>query len=114
MSDEAIEAALRLLKFCEQRYNPGTDEEIVARALLARDAEVRKLRERLEMDRVWQVIDGKMVEVPVPEGVDIPDAIECRDETIRLQDRRIAELEEQVRALKTAGEPSADGGKEGK
>ena len=81
------------------------DALAVARALLVREAEIQKLRERLEIAHVWQMVDGTMTRVPAPEGEEIPDGIACRDETIRLQDRRIAELEDQVRTLKTAGEP---------
>lgn len=64
--------------------------------LAAKDAEIMRLRERLEMDFAWQLVDGKMTRVEVEPG-SIPDGIDCRDETIRQQDRLIAELRAQVR-----------------
>ena len=53
--------------------------------------ELARLRERLEMAHAWRMIDGEMTKVPVEPG-SIPDGIECRDETIRLQDELIAKL----------------------
>ncbi|MCC2649862.1 MAG: hypothetical protein K0R61_47 [Microvirga sp.] len=53
--------------------------------------EISRLQERLEMTHVWQMIDGKMARVEVEPG-SIPDGIECRDETIRLQDKEIKRL----------------------
>lgn len=53
--------------------------------------EITRLRARLEMDGVWQLIDGKMQRISVEPG-SIPDGIECRDETIKLQDAEIARL----------------------
>jgi hypothetical protein len=61
-------------------------------------AENERLRERLEITHVWQSVGGGPLErVPAPEG--IPDGIECRDETIKLQDARITELEGERDAL---------------
>lgn len=54
-------------------------------------AEIERLRERLEMTHAWRMIDGKMAKIAVEPG-SIPDGIECRDETIRLQDREIERL----------------------
>lgn len=62
-----------------------------ARYLAQAMGEIDRLRERLEMTHAWQTVDGKMVRVAVEPG-SIPDGIECRDETIRLQDREIARL----------------------
>jgi cell division septum initiation protein DivIVA len=65
--------------------------------------ENNKLRERLEMTHVWQLIDGKMIRRRVARGhfltgPAIYDGIDCRNETIRQQDRYIAELELRIAA----------------
>lgn len=57
-------------------------------AFKASQAEVERLSERLENNRMFNA-DGERVEV---EPGTIPDGIECRDETIRQQDRQIAQL----------------------
>lgn len=56
-----------------------------------------RLRERLEMTHVYQYVNGKMVKRKVARGhfltgPAIYDGIDCRDETIRQQDRYIKEL----------------------
>jgi hypothetical protein len=66
--------------------------------LRAQAERVTELETRLETNAVWQMIDGKMTRVAVEPG-SIPDGIECRDETIKLQDKHIAELRERVRVL---------------
>lgn len=58
-------------------------------------AEIRRLQDRLEMRHAW--CNGERLEV---EPGSIPDGIDCRDETIRLQDKHIAELEERDRRLR--------------
>jgi hypothetical protein len=77
------------------------DAETVARAYLALQADVTKLQERLEMTHAWRTVDGKMQRVAVELG-SIPDGIECRDETIRLQDRRIEELQADAARMRAA------------
>lgn len=68
---------------------------VLASALTqARDkGEVERLRKRLEVTHVWQFINGKMRRRTLKPGEDIPDGIECRDETIRQLDRYIKELQ---------------------
>lgn len=53
--------------------------------------EIERLMDRLEMRHVWQSIDGKMTRVSVEPG-SIPDGIECRDETIKLQGAEIERI----------------------
>ena len=53
------------------------------------------LKERLEMGFAYDP-QGHRVELPGDTG---PDGIECRDETIRLQDKRVDELETQLAAM---------------
>lgn len=106
---DAMQAAWVVVDDADNGRTVWTSEALtisLARALLVREAEIQKLRDRLEIAHVWQMVDGTMTRVPAPEGEEIPDGIACRDETIRLQDRRIAELEDQVRTLKTAGDQS--------
>lgn len=73
--------------------------------------------ERLEIDRVYRFDAGESVAVPVPldERHGVPDGIECRDETIRLQDENNARLraraeaaEASVAVLTQALEPFAE------
>jgi hypothetical protein len=61
---------------------------------------VGQLQERLEMNHAWQMVDGEMVRVEVEPG-SIPDGIECRDETIRLQDRAIERHRAEIDRLRT-------------
>lgn len=63
--------------------------------------EVDALRTRLEMDFAWQIIDGVKTKVKVEPG-SIPDGIDCRNETIKLQDGHIKELRGEVEGLRTA------------
>ena len=51
-----------------------------------------RLHCRLEDNCVWRTISGKWIKQAVEPG-SIPDGIECRDETIRLLQDRIKELE---------------------
>lgn len=53
--------------------------------------EIDRLRERLECNHVFQLIDGKMTRVESDLAEEY-DGIACRDETIRLQDRTVADL----------------------
>ncbi|MBS0219173.1 MAG: hypothetical protein JSR91_00375 [Proteobacteria bacterium] len=80
------------------------DARLVAGAYIDMMEENQRLKERLEMAHVWQMIDGKMTRVPVPEDETIPDGIECREETIKLQDQHIRELQAEVKRLRSAME----------
>ena len=67
-------------------------------------ARVAELRARLEIDHVFQLVDGEMVRVEVPEGEYVPDGIECRDETIKLLTERTKVVErarDEARQLST-------------
>lgn len=61
-------------------------------------SEVRGLRERLEIDHVY--VNGERVEPP--EGMRVPDGIECRDETIKLQAEWLVRYEAEVARLREA------------
>lgn len=74
----------------------------LARVVPALLAYVQALETRLEMTHVWRMVDGKMTRAPCEPG-EIPDGIECRDETIRLQHRRIDALRARVRRIPTGG-----------
>lgn len=68
--------------------NRETDAAYVAR--LRR--EIRRCHRRLEIDRLYKLNGkGKLVpeKVPYERRLSIPDGISCRDETIRMQDRRL-------------------------
>lgn len=77
-----------------------TKEGVVV-MLLDQFDENRRLRARLEMTHAWQMVDGTMTRVEVEPG-SIPDGIECRDETIRLQDREIDRLRCALRAVRAS------------
>lgn len=82
----------------------------LAMAALTQSPEVlveenHKLRKRLEMTHVYQYVNGKMIKRTVSRGHYLSggviyDGIDCRDETIRQQDRYISELELQLTALR--------------
>ena len=57
------------------------------------EKEIAALHERLEDNRAYDV-DGKRIEV---KPGSIPDGIYCRDETIKLQDEYIKELESKLK-----------------
>ena len=63
--------------------------------IAALEAQIAQLRERLEIGFAFDG-DGNRISV----GDDMPDGIECRDETIRLQDEENARLRRKVRKLK--------------
>lgn len=74
------------------------DIRTLAASCLTQAASNEMLRERLEMTYVW-VYDKKkkrMVRRKMEPGETIPDGIECRDETIRLQDRWIKVLSKRL------------------
>ncbi|EJL36574.1 hypothetical protein PMI01_00949 [Caulobacter sp. AP07] len=58
--------------------------------------EIERLNERLENNHMFDVHGGR---IAVPPG-SIPDGIECRDDTIRLQGNRISALTEEVERLR--------------
>lgn len=72
-----------------------------ARAAMVADPRVTALQDRLEMRHAWRMIDETMTRVEVELG-SIPDGIECRDETIKLHDKYIKELEARVARLREA------------
>lgn len=59
--------------------------------------EIDKLYKRLEMTTAYMRKDGKTVRISV-EPYSIPDGISCRDETIKMQDRRIVGLKSVIAA----------------
>ncbi len=62
-------------------------------------AELQRLRSRLELTHVYRFTGGKMTRVKLKPGeAKIPDGIACRDETIRLLDQRVEELQRQLKA----------------
>jgi len=70
-----------------------------ADALDAAQAEIVRLQDRLEMRHAWRIIDGQKVRVEVEPG-SIPDGIDCRNETIKLQDEHCLRLGEEIAALR--------------
>src|SRR5882672_142906 len=77
---------------------PGSPYEKAATAIRALAQENERLHERLEDNHEFQLIDGKMTRIEVAPG-SIPDGIECRDETIKLQDERIDRQSARIREL---------------
>ena len=65
------------------------------------DAEIARLRERLEVTHAY--VAGKRIEVLAGS---IPDGIACRDETIKMQDAEIARLREAALAAQNAAPQS--------
>lgn len=63
----------------------GSDLRDLCAAIDSRDAEIERLHERLEDNRVYD-LDGNRIAV---KPGSIPDGIDARDETIKLQDERI-------------------------
>ena len=59
--------------------------------LTACEARVRELEHRLEIDTAYGM-DGKEIVIPTDKRDEMPDGIECRDETIKLQDEAIEKL----------------------
>lgn len=69
-------------------------------------ARVAELEARLEIDHAYRLVNGKpqRFEIPAELRKNFPDGIDCRDETIRLLDERIAELMmERIRVRRRAG-----------
>lgn len=63
-------------------------------------AAIEKFRERLEITHAYQMVDGRMVKVPAPDGM--PDGIECRDDTIKLLESSARATEERTQRLRGA------------
>ena len=78
--------------------------------VLALLAEIDRCHARLEIDRVWHATTGGDVpkRVSYAERNTIPDGIECRDETIKMQDERIKALEAKVSAARNAALDEAE------
>lgn len=64
----------------------------------AAEAEVARCHARLEIDHWFKLIDGEMVreETPQDERHSIPDAVTCRDETIKIQDEEIERMKDRL------------------
>lgn len=77
--------------------------EVIKAGLLMENAadEITCLRARLEMNVAYQMIDGVMTKIAVEPGF-MPDGIECRDETIKLQDNYIKDLRSQNATMREA------------
>lgn len=106
MSD--IVERLREMKSWMEQHAPSDVGTVLAAA-----SRIEELEARLETSHAYSLIDGVMTKVAVEPG-SIPDGIECRDETIRLQDRRdkaqrarIEELENALRQLTDIAEHTA-------
>ena len=59
-------------------------------------AEIAKLKERLEISHAW---DGDGNRIPFPNGCEHHDAVEARDETIKGLEARLARRNERIEAL---------------
>lgn len=70
-------------------------------------AEVARLHERLEDNHVFELRDGEMVRVEVEPG-SLPDGIDCRNETIKLQDANNDRLRARVAELQDAAQKFRD------
>ena len=73
------------------------------------DAEVERCHERLEMTHRYRCVNPETgetarVDIPRAERSFAYDGIDCRDETIRLQDRAVDELRAEVERLRGAGD----------
>jgi len=101
---------------CE--YDDVSYDDNIANAALIANApsdlaalleENERLHERLEDNHVFlRNADGEMVREDVAPG-SIPDGIECRDATIKLQDEQIGRLRAQIAALTAAAEGARAG-----
>lgn len=68
-------------------------------AILQQRGEIDGLNTRLENNFAFRTVDDVMTRIVVVPGT-IPDGIECRDETIRLQDKYVKELEAEIGPLR--------------
>ncbi len=75
-----------------------SDMKSAAAALQRLAQEVERLNERLENNHLYEHKDGQMVRVEVSPG-SIPDGIDCRNETIKLQDERNDRLAARITEL---------------
>jgi hypothetical protein len=77
--------------------------EQAADAIESLQRRIGELEGRLEIDHAWQFMNGEKVRVEIPpeERDRFPDGIECRNETIRLQDKNIETLRANVATLQS-------------
>lgn len=81
-----------------RRLDWGRDASFIAAAnpstILALLDEIDRCHARLEIDHVWHATSGGDIPVRVPysDRAGMPDGIECRDETIKIQDESISTL----------------------
>jgi len=82
---------LRWFEWENHEPESGEAEYIRADLVQANDAEIARCHARLEIDRIGRIVDGEIVMTPVPidERAGVPDAVECRDATIELQQDEI-------------------------
>jgi hypothetical protein len=76
------------------RIHVNGHEYVPAAELVAANMQIKKLHARLEMDHAFVMDDlttGELRRIEIEPGI-IPDGIECRDDTIRLQDEQIERL----------------------
>ena len=96
----AYREAVARLGECEAARETG-DRAIARNAEL--EAKLAAANERLENNHFFGERDGEMVRIDCEPG-SIPDGIEARDETIKLQDARIKRLEAKLAVQAEAGE----------
>lgn len=95
--DQELAKRLRNYAACEVKVSIGEHEDICSQAADAIErlsVQCRRYEARLEIDFIWRVTNvetGEMikVEIPIEERAMQIDGIECRDETIKLQDTAI-------------------------
>jgi DNA repair exonuclease SbcCD ATPase subunit len=76
------------------RIHVNGHEYVPAVELVTANMQIKKLHARLEMDHAFVMDDlttGELRRIEIEPGI-IPDGIECRDDTIRLQDEQIERL----------------------
>lgn len=90
----------------DDRYDAEAQQRRAEKA----EAYVARLEHHLEIDRLYEMKDGEKVEVPIPpdqrESMIASgfDGIDCRNETIKLQDLRIAALKARLAQTETMDE----------
>lgn len=89
---EVFEPTSELVKVPRSQLIAASDAlREAADMLTVLQSQVAKYERRLEIDHAWTLKDGEKVEyiIPPEERDTFPDGIECRNETIKLQDERI-------------------------
>ena len=85
-----------------RRLDWGRDASFISAAnpstILALLDEIDRCHARLEIDHVWHSTSGGVIPVRVPysDRAGMPDGVECRDETIKIQDESISKLESRI------------------